>query len=282
MANDTRLPAGDQDGDWMGAIEQTQRDGVAETNKPKAQQVWPTWGTASDARTVSLAQPLPVQLPTISRGAGAADAQTLRIVQASDSPGVASLAAIDADLGALTTVAAPADGLGDYSVIGALKRALLNWATLLTRTTPGQAVAASSLPVVIASNQTAVPVSGSVTATGAATETTLAALNTKVPAQAVPGFLPVDTLGVLGVARQLAAGALSANTVLTTTTRRVSVHARTADIRFAVGAGAQTASATSHYIAAGERLDFDIPASAQIAVIRAGATDGTLELSELA
>jgi hypothetical protein len=93
--------------------------------------------------------------------------------------------------------------------------------------------------------------------------------------------LPVDTLAALGVARQLAAGAASANTALTTTCRRVSIHARTADIRYVIGIGAQTASATSHFIAAGERLDLDVLASAQIAVIRAGSTDGVLELSEL-
>jgi hypothetical protein len=60
------------------------------------------------------------------------------------------------------------------------------------------------------------------------------------------------------------------------------MHARGADIRYAVGTGAQTASAASHFIAAGERLDIDVPANAQIAAIRAGAIDGTLELSELA
>lgn len=99
--------------------------------------------------------------------------------------------------------------------------------------------------------------------------------------QATPGLLPVDTLGSMGASRQLAAGATSASTALTTTTRRVSVYARLSDIRFAVGTGAQTASSTSHYIASGERLDFDVPASAQIAVIRAGSTDAVLEVSEL-
>jgi len=103
----------------------------------------------------------------------------------------------------------------------------------------------------------------------------------RIPAAITPGLLPVDTLAAVGVARQLAAGAASANTALTTTARRISIHARLADIRYAIGAGAQTASGTSHYIAAGERLDRDVPASAQIAVIRAGSTDGVLEVSEL-
>jgi hypothetical protein len=71
------------------------------------------------------------------------------------------------------------------------------------------------------------------------------------------------------------------NTALTTTCRRISICAQTANIRFAIGTGEQTASGTSHFIQSGERLDLDVPANAQIAVIRAGSTDGTLELSEL-
>lgn len=95
-------------------------------------------------------------------------------------------------------------------------------------------------------------------------------------------MVPVDTLGLPTVARQLAAGATSANTALTATCRRISIYARTADIRYSVGTVAQTANATtSHWIASGERLDIDVPAGANIAVIRAGTTDGVLELSEL-
>lgn len=92
----------------------------------------------------------------------------------------------------------------------------------------------------------------------------------------------VEPLGIPGVARQLAAGSSSANTVLTVGVGRVSIHARGADIRYVVGSSAQTASATSHYIASGERLDIDVPATPNIAVIRAGSVDGTLELTELA
>ncbi len=103
----------------------------------------------------------------------------------------------------------------------------------------------------------------------------------RIPAPAIAGLVPVDTLAAVGVARQFAAGAASANNALTTTCRRVSIHARLAEIRYAIGTGAQTASATSHYIAMGERLDLDVPASAQIAVIRAGTTDAVLEVSEL-
>jgi hypothetical protein len=104
-------------------------------------------------------------------------------------------------------------------------------------------------------------------------------LLTRVPAQALPGLLPVDTLAGIGVARLIAMGATSVNLALSTTTRRVSIHATVAGF-YAVGTGAQTASATTHYIGAGERLDFDVAANTQIAAIRATA-DGTLYISEL-
>ena len=96
------------------------------------------------------------------------------------------------------------------------------------------------------------------------------------------GRLSVEPLGIPGVARQLAAGAASANTALSAGVGRISIYARNADIRYAVGSTAQTANAsTSHFIAAGERLDIDVPASPNIAVIRAGTVDGVLELTEL-
>lgn len=93
--------------------------------------------------------------------------------------------------------------------------------------------------------------------------------------------LPTEPLGIPGVARQLAAGAASANTALTSTVRRVSMRAVGADIRYAIGSASQTASGTSHLIANGERLDVAVPATPNIAVIRAGSTSGTLELTEL-
>jgi hypothetical protein len=106
--------------------------------------------------------------------------------------------------------------------------------------------------------------------------------NSSLPSPLTPGLLPVDTLASIGVARQLAAGASSTNTVLTASCRRISIRARNGDVRFSIGTGAQTANAsTSHFIAQDERLDFDVPASAQIAVIRAGTSDGIIELSEL-
>jgi hypothetical protein len=201
--------------------------------------------------------------------------------------------------------------------------------------TLGQKTMANSLAVVVASDQGAVPVSGTVTAnagtgnftvtqataanlnatvvgtgtfavqaaqagtwnianvtgtvslpTGAATSaaqttgnTSLSNIDTKIPAQSISGLMPVDTLAALGVSRLVAMGASSTNIALTTTTRRVSIYATIAGF-FAVGVGAQTASSTSHYIGAGERLDFDVAANTQIAAIRAS-LDGTLYISEL-
>jgi len=95
------------------------------------------------------------------------------------------------------------------------------------------------------------------------------------------GPSPVEPLGIPSVARQLAAGAASANTALTSTCKRMSMRAVGADIRYMIGSASQTATATSHLIAMGERLDVALPATPNIAVIRAGATSGTLELTEL-
>ena len=92
----------------------------------------------------------------------------------------------------------------------------------------------------------------------------------------------VEILGEPATARQLIAGSASSNTALTATVRRISIRASGADIRFSIGTGTQTANGnTSNFIANGERLDFAVPVGAQIAVIRDGTVNGTLELTEL-
>ena len=93
----------------------------------------------------------------------------------------------------------------------------------------------------------------------------------------------VEILGVpVNPAIQLVAGSASSNTVLTSTVSRVSMRAVGADIRFSIGVGTQTANGnTSNFIANGERLDFAVPVGANIAVIRDGTVNGTLELTEL-
>lgn len=97
----------------------------------------------------------------------------------------------------------------------------------------------------------------------------------------INGRSGVEPLGQPGTARQLAFTSASANTVLTSTCRRISILARTSDARFLIGSSSQTASSTSHYIAAGERMELVVPATPNIAVIRAGTVDGTLEVMEL-
>tara|TARA_B000000557_G_C20439275_1_gene302292 strand:+ start:156 stop:476 length:321 start_codon:yes stop_codon:yes gene_type:complete len=93
----------------------------------------------------------------------------------------------------------------------------------------------------------------------------------------------VEILGVpVNPAKQLVAGSASSNTALTSTTQRISIRAVGADIRFSIGEGTQTANGnTSPFIANGERLDFAVPLNANIAVIRDGTVNGTLELTEL-
>lgn len=165
----------------------------------------------------------------------------------------------DVAQGTTTQAAAAADGTGNYSLIQAAKRALLNWSTLLGR-----------IPALVSGR---IPVDGSgVTqpVSGPLTDTQLRATRVNV-----------EPLGVPGTARQLTAGAASANTALTSTVGRISIYARGADMRYRVGPAAQIASATSHFIGAGERLDINVPATPNIAVIRAGSTDGTLEVTEL-
>lgn len=112
--------------------------------------------------------------------------------------------------------------------------------------------------------------------TGAASETTLSALNTKVPVQLVPGLMPVDTLGTLGAAMVQATGVSAVNIVLTTTCRRISMYATTGTWYSISG----TATANSHYIGPGERLDFGVPASTTVSVLQE-TTAGSIRITEL-
>ena len=91
----------------------------------------------------------------------------------------------------------------------------------------------------------------------------------------------VEPLGQAGLARKLTAGSTTSNTALTAGVFRISMRAVGADIRFSIGTGSQTATTSSHFIANGERLDFALPPGANIAVLRNGTTDGTLEVTEL-
>ena len=90
----------------------------------------------------------------------------------------------------------------------------------------------------------------------------------------------MEATDTMAVTANSSAGA-STNVALTTTIRRISIVASGAAMRFAIGTGAQTASAASHLIQQGERLDFAVPATANIAVISDSTTAGVLEISEL-
>ena len=92
----------------------------------------------------------------------------------------------------------------------------------------------------------------------------------------------VEILGLPVLPLQLPAGAASANTALSSTLRAISIYARGADIRYMIGSGSQTASATSHFLASGDSKDFLLSiGNPNIAVIRAGSTDGVLEVTGL-
>lgn len=111
--------------------------------------------------TETTAQAIRDRLPATpnSRGSGNVDATTQRVVLASDGPTVTAI-------GAQNNTAAAADGTGDYSIISALKRGLLNWATLLARI---PALVSNRLPVMssIPSVTSATNLSVTTAATGA-------------------------------------------------------------------------------------------------------------------
>jgi len=100
--------------------------------------------------------------PNVAFGVGNADAKTQRVTLASDGTEVTALISLDTDLGALTSSAAPSDGSGNYSVIAALKRVLLNGAALLSRlpSALGVQAAGNSISTVQAADVTIIGTSG--------------------------------------------------------------------------------------------------------------------------
>jgi hypothetical protein len=98
------------------------------------------------------------------------------------------------------------------------------------------------------------------------------------------GYLPVEASGRPTVARNTASTTASTNIVLTASVRRIAIYARTADIRFKLGTGAQTANAaTDHYLPKATRVVFAVPTNANIAVIREAleTVNGLVEITEL-
>jgi hypothetical protein len=85
----------------------------------------------------------------------------------------------------------------------------------------------------------------------------------------------------VGVSRTLAIGATSVNVDLTPTCRFISIATRAGThVHYAIGVGAQTASTSTHYLLANERITLAVPPNANIAVIQ-GSASGTLHISEL-
>jgi hypothetical protein len=140
--------------------------------------------------------------------------------------------------------------------------------------TPAQSVPVAGGGTALAPGYVSLNAAGDVV--NPATEDTLEALNDKLPSQAIPGLLPVDTLGTPDVPRVQATSGTAANITLTLTCRRVSMFA-TQGTWYSISG---TATATSHYIGAGERLDFDVPANTAISVLRE-TTDGSIRITEL-
>jgi hypothetical protein len=172
------------------------------------------------------------------------------------------------------------DGSGPYAIDSAGVATLIGsgggagGSVTVTNFPATQPVSAAALPL---------PTGAATSAAQTTGNNSLSSIDGKLPAQST-GAVPVETIKQVLVARQLAVAAssgASANTALTTTCRRISIYARGADVRYAIGSSGQTASATSHFIAAGERLDLAVPATPNIAVLGATPTTGTLEVSEL-
>jgi hypothetical protein len=129
---------------------------------------------------------------------------------------------------------------------------------------------------------TALPVSGPLTSA----QLTAAALATEVTAQSIrdrlpsvfqtPNLLAIDSLGTPQVSRVQATTGTAANIALTSTCRRVSMFA-TQGAWYSISG---TATDTSHYVGAGERIDFDVPASTTISVLQETVA-GSIRITEL-
>lgn len=121
-----------------------------------------------------------------------------------------------------------------------------------------------------------VPVSGPASA-ALALDSTAQEIRDRLPsAFLTPGLLAVDTLGTPSIPRVQATSASAVSITLTSTCRRISMYA-TQGAWYSISG---TATATSHYIAAGERLDLDVPASSTVSVLRE-TTDGSIRITEL-
>lgn len=172
------------------------------------------------------------------------------------------LTSIDTDIGALTDAAAPSNGTGDYSLIAAAKRTLQNWASLLSRIPAalGQGTMVQSLPVVIASNQSAIsvdPTTNMVTVTG----TPQSAVNTDLLTGTVNGWF--DVRGYRSGSIQLIGGAgiSSGNVVFEATndTTNAASGQRIFVNGFNNGAASYSSIANAQFITAGAAWIYHVP-----------------------
>ncbi len=128
----------------------------------------------------------------------------------------------------------------------------------------------------------AVPVSGpltdaQLTAAALATEVTAQSIRDRLPSVfQTPNLLAIDSLGTPQVSRVQATTGTAANIALTSTCRRVSMFA-TQGAWYSISG---TATATSHYVGTGERIDFDVPASTTISVLQETVA-GSIRITEL-
>ena len=92
---------------------------------------------------------------------------------------------------------------------------------------------------------------------------------------------PSTTAFSLGASRSIVTGATSANIALTTTCRFVSLTPGGGNhCHYTIGVGAQTATASSHYLRTGDRIVLAVPPNANIAAIQ-GSGSTTLYITEL-
>lgn len=128
------------------------------------------------------------------------------------------------------------------------------------------------------------PVGGATSALQETGNASLDSIDDKLPAALLNGRLVSEPLRELGVSRRSTTTNANQTVTLTTTCRAISLHARGVDCRIVIATGSPTANAsTSHFIAAGERIDVNVAANSVVAVIRDtdATSDGSLEISEL-
>jgi hypothetical protein len=119
--------------------------------------------------------------------------------------------------------------------------------------------------------------SAQLTAAALATEATTQSISDRLPSVfQTPNLLAVDSLGTPQVSRVQATTGTAASITLTSTCRRVSMFA-TQGAWYSISG---TATDTSHYVGAGERIDFDVPASTTISVLQETVA-GSIRITEL-